>query len=322
VRVYLNYAPVRGAYGGANSFLRTLHHALERCGVSVTLDVADRFDVALLNALTDGIDADFARAIAERGIPVVHRKVGYRASGGPDLRAVGADGVVHGDRLQLEFSPWLAHTIFQSDYSRDVFVSGGFDGPHSVIHNGVDERVFNQQLGGWPFRRRRSGWDRNEPLRIAISTWSKDALKGFAEYERIDAALGERVDVDVTLFGRVPEYVSFRRIRVEGPLTSRELARRLKSAHALLTFSQFETCSNALIEGINCGLPAIYLDSGSNAELAREYGVEYQGDFGAAVDALRARYDELFDRTLSNPYRASRVAEQYLSVLEHVQAQR
>ena len=314
----MNFREVRGPYGGTNSFLRTLRNWLaQQPGIEVTHDPRARFDVALLSGLTDGVDLALVQAIARRGIPVIHRKVGYRVSGGPEMRRV-VDGVVWGDKLQVEFTPHLTHTIFQSQYSRDVFVNSGFDGPHSVIYNGVDERVFNTSVRvGWLRRRTepRRWWDSRSPLRVLISTWSKDPNKGFEDYAAIDAALAGRRDVEVSLVGRVPEHIRFERIRVHAPRGRDALAHLLKQHHVLLQLARFETCSNALIEGINCGLPAIYLDSGSNVEIAATYGVRYDGDWNAAVDAVREQYAAIVARVPHNPFRVSTVGPQYLGVI-------
>jgi glycosyltransferase involved in cell wall biosynthesis len=319
MRVYMNFNEVRGPYGGANSFLRTLREGVRGAGIGVTNDVRADVDVAFLNALTDGIDLDFVRGVAERGIPIVHRKVGYAVSGSPEMRAI-KDGVVHGDRLQVEFSPYLAHTIFQSAYSRDVFLESGFDGAFSVIHNGVDERVFNLVVASRLGRRgrRRTFWRAPEPLRVIISTWSPDPNKGFPEFEKIDRALADVRDVELSLVGQKPDGVEFTHIRHLPPRPARRLAVLLKDQHVLLHLARLETCSNALIEGINCGLPPIYLDSGSNEELATECGVRYDGDFFAAVEAVRDRYDGLVARCAENPYRLSTVLPRYLDVLEAV----
>ena len=319
VRVYFNFTERRGPYGGANSFLRTLRKALRRRGVTVTDDPRAHVDVVLLNALTDEIDLAFVQRIAQQGAPIVHRKVGYRASGSPEMRAV-HDGVVHGDKLQIEFSPFLRHTIFQSEYSRGVFLSSGFTGTYSIIHNGVDEDVFNpterRLLGSRP----RRPWDGASPLRVVVSTWSTDPKKGFEDYRRIDDELAGRKDVELTLVGRVPDGLRFRTFRVLRARPAARLAAELRRHHALLQLARYETCSNALIEGINCGLPAIYLDSGSNAEVAGQYGVEYTGDIDASLTALRARYAELVERIPENPYRSRLVVEHYLEVFEEVRA--
>ena len=318
MRVYMNFTAVRGPYGGANSFLRALRDALEDHGLKVVTSSADRADVALLNALTNDLDRDTVERIAER-IPVVHRKTGYRGRGSDELRAE-VDGAIRGDRLQIEFGPFVSHTIFQSAYSRDVFTASGFAGDFTVISNGVDERVFNSAPRKGLFRRevRRSAWDGREPLRVAISTWSTDPSKGFPEYARIDGELGEVPGVDVRLIGRVPSDLTFSSIAVTPPRSRSGLARFLKEQHVLLHLTQWESCSNALLEGINCGLPVIYLDSGSNREFAERYGVEYRGSFKQAVDEMKARYAELRQGTLVGPYGISRIAPEYVRVLEAV----
>lgn len=319
MRLYMNFHEVRGPYGGANAFLRALRDGLAERGVRVANDPDARVDLAFLNALTDGIDLDFVRAFAERGVPIVHRKVGYRVSGSPEMRSM-VDSVVRGDRLQIEFSPYLAHTVFQSEYSRDVFVSSGFEGPYAVIHNGVDERVFtssDRSLHG-RLRRGQPAWDGQGTLRLVISTWSADENKGFPEYREIDTALNGRRDVAITLVGRVPAGTTFRRIRVLRPRRPRALASVLRAHDALLQLARYETCSNALTEGINCGLPAIYLDSGANDEIAADYGVPYRGDLFEAVDRLRPRYRELVSRTPGNPYRMGIVGDRYLELFERV----
>ena len=147
MRVYMNFTPRNGPYGGANAFLRTLMAELGRRGVVFTADEREPVDVALLNALTDGLMPEDVERIASRGTPIVHRKTGFRARGAPGLRAV-VEGVVLGDAHQVAFSPFVSHSVFQSAYSREVFVAAGFEGPSSVIPNGVDDSVFHPGPAG------------------------------------------------------------------------------------------------------------------------------------------------------------------------------
>jgi glycosyltransferase involved in cell wall biosynthesis len=319
MRVFMNFREVRGAYGGANAFLRTLRRELIGRGVSIVADPAAA-DVALLNALTNDIDRAFVERVAAR-TPVVHRKVGYRVSGSPEMRRV-VDGTVWGDRLQLEFTPFVSHTIFQSDYSRSVFEGEGFQGTATTIRNGVDDHIFNMTVRrAW--RRRpqpRPLWDGRAPLEVVISTWSMDQNKGFDDYAQIDAALPALPHVRVTLVGRSP--VRFRHIRMLHPRGTRGLAAVLKRAHVILQLARHETCSNALLEGLSCGLPAIYLDSGSNAEVAGPYGVAYEGDVDGAVAAITDRYGQATEALREQPFRIGPVADRYLAVLENVAAAR
>ncbi|MFQ5422154.1 MAG: glycosyltransferase, partial [Anaerolineae bacterium] len=60
---------------------------------------------------------------------------------------------------------------------------------------------------------------------------------------------------------------NFERITLIPPLSSEKLANELKKHHLYIFASQNESCSNALIEGLCCGLPALCLDDGSNSEV-------------------------------------------------------
>ncbi len=315
MRIYTNVRVRRGPFGGANAFMRSLMRVLRCEGVSFT-NTADRsVDLCLLNALSERLTIEDVREVAKLGRPIVHRKVGYAVSGGPEMRRV-HDGVVWGDKLQIDFAPYIEHSIFQSEYSRDTYLAEGFEGPFTVIRNGVDETLFNMQerrfLG--TVRRPRPLWDGIEPFRLVISSWSSDVNKGFPEYERIDSLLGGRDDVQITFVGNIPDGCRFRNIRVVPPQPHRKLARFLKRQHALLTLARKETCSNALLEGLNCGLPVIYLDSGANRECADPYGVEYKGDIFAAVAGIKHRYRDYVKRIPDNPYRISLVADRYLTL--------
>jgi hypothetical protein len=161
-------------------------------------------------------------------------------------------------------------------------------------------------------------WDGQSPLRVIISTWSKSYNKGFHYYRDIDRSLGGKQDVELTLVGRKPDDLSFKYCRVCGPLAHPQLAELLKQHHVLLQLSQGESCSNAMIEGINCGLPVIYLNHAANKEIGGKYGVEFQGDFFAAVERLKADYHALVEQTMINPYRISLVARHYLYLLYRV----
>ena len=134
----------------------------------------------------------------------------------------------------------------------------------------------------------------------------------------IDRVLGGHRDVNVTLVGRTPADTRFRNIRVFRARPRAKLARLLKEAHVILQLARWETCSNALIEGLNCGLPAIYLDSGSNKEIAEPYGVPYEDGWVSALEKIRSRYHECVNRIRSNPYRISIVGPQYLQLLTKV----
>ena len=56
--------------------------------------------------------------------------------------------------------------------------------------------------------------------------------------------------------------------------------------------SECESCSNALIEALSCGLPAVYLNDGGNAELTGFGGLPFADMEGClhAIDRMASDY--------------------------------
>lgn len=318
MRIFLNATLTDRPYGGANSFLRTLAAALRARGVTIVHDIDAGYDIALVNGLTESFGLTEVRRIHARGIPIVHRKVGYRERGSTELRSE-VDGVIVGDRRQIEFEPYLATTIFQSQYSHDGFRASGWNGSRcEIIPNGVDSRIFGlfePPRFFWQQSTRRSFWTPGNVFRLAISTWSADESKGFRFYRALDAAVANRRDIAISFVGRVPAETKFRNIRVSSPMRAPRLASFLRKHHGYLAFSEHDTCSNALLEAIGCGLQVIYLDSGSHHEFAADVGVAYQGDFDLALAALKDGYSDRLSKWEKPLFDIAPVADRYLSVL-------
>jgi glycosyltransferase involved in cell wall biosynthesis len=321
MRVLMNFCETRGLSGGANSFLSSLRRYLRRRGVRFVSNPAEGFDIALLNALTEGLSLAQVKNIYTFGKPIIHRKVGYVVSGSEEMRAV-RGGVVCGDKLQIDMSPYVCHSVFQSRYSFSAFERQGFIGKNSVIINGVDTNVFNAYgkrsiLNNCTFKLRKF-WDGSSAFRLAITTWSTDPAKGFEDYLQFDAALDELPEVKIWFIGRKPNWVKFRNIRCFAACSHSRLPSLLRQCHGFIQMARLETCSNAMLEAISCGLPVIYQNSGSAKEIANDYGVEYSGNPVAAIRELQRLYHFLSTRTLTHPYSIESAGESYLSLFNKV----
>jgi glycosyltransferase involved in cell wall biosynthesis len=119
--------------------------------------------------------------------------------------------------------------------------------------------------------------------------------------------------VHVTFAGQTRE--RFERIRVVSPLPSRELADVLRAHDVYLAPSIDDPCSNALLEGLACGLPAAYRRSGGHPELVGDAGVAF--DAAEEVPAALARLrEELSERRAAiHVTPLGTVADRYLEVL-------
>jgi hypothetical protein len=75
---------------------------------------------------------------------------------------------------------------------------------------------------------------------------------------------------EMTFVGNSP--INFKNIIYKKPMTSIELAKELRLHHIFISASKFEPCSNALLEAMHCGLPALAFKNGGNPEIVGRGG--------------------------------------------------
>jgi glycosyltransferase involved in cell wall biosynthesis len=119
---------------------------------------------------------------------------------------------------------------------------------------------------------------------------------------------------EYTFVGNISEPLE--RARSIPPVSSEQLADILRHHDIYITASQNDPCSNALIEAMACGLPALYLNDGGHPELVGQGGLPFhsQDDFLPALQLLTENY-ETFQQliTVSN---LDDLAEKYLVLAE------
>jgi glycosyltransferase involved in cell wall biosynthesis len=287
----------RPPYGGSNQFLLALRAELRRRGLRVAANVvAPRTRACILNAFA--FDADALRPMLHPACRVVHRVDGpialYRG------RDDGADAVVQ--RLNDE----LAHTtVFQSNYSLEASRAIGLElRDPIVIPNAVDPTIFFAPESRPPVAERK--------IRLITTCWSDNPNKGADALELLEERLDWR-RFELTFVGRSP--VTFRRTRMLPPVDSDELAQLLRTHDVFVAPSRHEPSSNALLEALACGLPAVYRDSGGNGEIVREAGVAFTDDeqLPGAVEAMAGVLEE--KRALISVPAIADVANRYLDAM-------
>ena len=149
-------------------------------------------------------------------------------------------------------------------------------------------------------------------LRIIATSWSPNPGKGAAIYQWLDEHL-DPARYEFTFVGNCP--AKLRSARVLAPLPSEELAAELREHDVYLTASRNDPCSNALMEALSCGLPAIYLDSGGHPELTSFGGLPFTlpHEIPALLDRIRDHY--AFYRALVTPQSITDVCRRYFSLL-------
>jgi glycosyltransferase involved in cell wall biosynthesis len=282
-------------YGGSNQFLTALRAELRRRGLRVSDGAfGPRTRACLLHSYL--ADVDELRAALPDDCRVVHR-----VDGPIELYRGRDDGA---DRKIVEINAALADaTIFQSQWSLEAHRELGLElSDPVVIPNAVDPEIF------FPPAERRRG----PRLRVIATSWSDNPRKGAGTF----AALARAADPDryeLTFAGR--SQVPFDGVRQLGPLPSHALAEELRAHDIYVAASVNEPCSNALLEALACGLPALYRRSGSHAELVGDGGLGFD-DEDEAVSQLDRLAEELDERrrAIRTPALAA-VADEYLRVL-------
>jgi glycosyltransferase involved in cell wall biosynthesis len=284
-------------YGGGNQFLLALVRELRTRGLGVETNVlSGRTPACLFNSF----NFDFGRLkrFARGGVRMVHRVDGpigvYRGfDDGTDDRIAQVNGEL------------ADATILQSAYSLEKHRELGLElRDPVVIRNTVDPAIFHPPTQRAPLA--------GHPLRVITCSWSDNPRKG----ADILTWLDRNLDFDafeVTFAGRTQ--ATFERIRVVGPVPSGELADLLREHDAYLATSRDDPCSNALLEGLACGLPAAFLRSGGHPELVGDGGIGFDEPEELPEVLARLR-GELGDRRAAIRVPAlEEVADRYLEVL-------
>jgi glycosyltransferase involved in cell wall biosynthesis len=245
--VFHEYVPPPS--GGGHQFVRALSRELERRGLVLETNRISRGTrTCLFNSFN--FDAARLRRFAREDVRMVHRVDGpigvYR---GFD------DGT---DKHIVDLNRAFADaTVVQSRYSLEKHAELGLELRSPVlIPNAPDPEIFHPPAA-------RNALESGR-LRVIATSWSDNPRKGADVLEWLDRHLDED-ELEVTFAGRTER--TFERIRVVGPLPSQELAELLCTQDVYLAASRDDPSSNALLEGLACGLPAAFLRSGAHTEL-------------------------------------------------------
>lgn len=284
--------------GGGHQFLYALWAEFQQRGLRIENNVISHTTRA---CLFNSFNYDVARLKRFRrpGCKMVHR-------------VDGPISVYRGRDREVDEGIWRVNsdfadaTVFQSDYSLKKHLELGLSFRNPVIiPNASASSIFHV-----PAEDRRPGL--NGKIRLITTSWSDNPKKGGAVFKWLD----EHLDFDrfeYTFVGR--SGVSFANIKLVSPMPAQEVADQLREHDIYVMASQHDCCSNALIEALLCGLPAIYHNSGGNSAIVGKAGLPFleAEEIPALLESVVSQYAE-YQRAIAVPSLAS-VADRYLSVL-------
>ncbi|MDD5433716.1 MAG: glycosyltransferase [Candidatus Pacebacteria bacterium] len=266
--------------GGGNQFLKALRYYWQSIGVYE--DELAKADVVLFNS-HHWLKKAFG---AKRKFPskiFIHRINGPLGSYRPKEAFL--------DKAIFKINSLVADgTVWQSKWSQSqnkkIFPYKGFE---TVIYNAPNEQIFNKN-GKTEFRK-------FGKIKIIAASWSSSALKGFDIYKFLDENLDFR-RYQMTFIGQ--NLFKFKNIKTLGPTEQVQLAKLIKQSDIFVSGSKVESCSNALIEALSCGLPCLAFNSSSNPEIIGKGG-------------------ELFENAQDLLLKIEKIANNYLSYQKNLQ---
>jgi glycosyltransferase involved in cell wall biosynthesis len=295
VALFHEFAPP--PIGGGHQFLRALVTELERRGLVVE---TNRISAGTKACLFNSFNFDFRRLrrLARDDVRFVHRVDGpigtYRGfDDGTDARIAAinrelADATIVQSRYSLE-----AHRALRIELADPRLIS-----------NTVDPALFHPPASREPLAGRR--------VRVIATSWSDNPNKGSDVLTWLDENM-DHERYELTFAGRASE--SYRRIRALGPIPLEPLAAELRRNDVYLAPSRNDPCSNALLEGLASGLPAVYRASGGHPELVGDAGIPFAepDEVPSALERLVAELDER--RAVIRVAPLAEAADRYLEVL-------
>lgn len=259
MKLHINAQLVDGAWGGGNQFLKALRAALRV--TNAYAENPQEADAVLFNSYQDLFALTLHFFFHHK------QKRMYRLGPILSLHRSGYRWAMI-DYLVVLFAGWFADVVvFQSKWSYDQALIQGFPSkkPYVVIGNAVDATIFPKKEFRAP----------GEKIKLVYSSWSPNMKKGFAYLKFLDQHL-DFTKYSFTFIGNAP--FTFANIKTLAPLPSRELAAELRRHDIFVSPVADDACSNALLEGLSSGLPAVALESGGNPELVGRGGELFQNE--------------------------------------------
>ena len=206
------------------------------------------------------------------------------------------------------------HTVFVSEWLQNLYIEQGFNRKNSdVIYAGADKEVFN--INKYQY------WNPGSPLKIVTHHWGANWNKGFEYYLLIDKLIDNKKwknQIEFTYIGNTPKNIEFKNTKLVKPLSGTDLANEIKKHHLYLTGSINEPSGNHHIEGSQCGLPTLYINSGGIPEYCNGYGVMFndKNDLEDKLTQAIENYEAISKKMRQYPFNAEIMSKDFMDLFE------
>ncbi len=274
MKINVLYKFVGGPWGGGNQFLKSLKKFFTNNGCYV--ENPRDADVILFNSHHELLPT----LKLKRRYP---EKIFIHRVDGPVFYIRGSDLGI--DRIIFDVNQYIADgTIFQSKWSQNKSYElwmkrNNFE---TIIMNASDPDIF------YPLENKRL--QKEEKIKLIATSWAPNIRKGFDIYKFLDENLDFN-EYEMTFVGRSP--IKFEQIQYIPPQPSERLAEILRAHDIFIIASKNDPCSNALIEALHCGLPAVARNDGGHPEIVGEAGELFKDerDVLDAIEKVAQNYE-------------------------------
>ena len=302
-----------GPWGGGNLFAINLKNYLEKNNHKVVYNLNDDdIDLILLteprrtseSSMFTHIDILKYRQFVNNDVVVVHRI--NECDERKNTNFV--------NQYLLEANRSADATVFVSTWLKDLFVSQGLNCKKvEVIKSGANKKIFfSTNLKD----------DVPDNFKVVTHHWGANWNKGFEIYKKFDDLLENdefQKKFSFTYIGNVPPKFKFKNTKLVEPLSGEDLANEIRKNDIYLTASLNEPSGNHHIEGAQCGLPILYINSGGIPEYCDGYGVMFEkNNFKEKLYELANNYLDYYEAMKSYELDSEKMSADYLNLFNYL----
>ena len=206
----------------------------------------------------------------------------------------------------IDANNFADHTVFISSWLKNILSKYKDFENSSIILNGANSKIFNYSNSDKIIKNK---------IKIVTHHWSTHKNKGFEVYSYLDELLNDveySDKIDFTFIGNLPKNFQFKNTKYIKPKNGSQLADLIKTHDIYLTASINEPGGNHQNEGLNCGLPVLYLDSGCMSEYCKGYGLTYsKNTLKEKIFEIQSEYINLRVNLKNYPYNSDLMCRKY-----------
>jgi len=317
-KIAINYKLQDGPYGGGNAFVKNLLGALNvnKCVVNFDLKTPDLDFILMIDPRSRSPNITFSvREILDYLKENPRTLVIHRINECDERKKT----------LTMNFRLRLAnycadYTVYVGSWLRKLnLINKNNKNSTAVILNGANENIFKPQS-------KYNYWSKGTPLKIVTHHWGGNLMKGFDVYGKLDRMLEEpfwKEKISFTYIGNLPNNYTFKNANYISPLHGKKLAEELQKHHVYISASKNEPGGNHQIEGILCGLPILFRDSGCLPEYCEGFGLIFKNnEIEQPIIRMIEKYSNIKNVITKYPLNSTKTNQEWINLFNKLNLKR